>query len=319
MSNFSPKKIIVFSDHRPGHEKQTFGILRYLNDFSRGEHTIISCDRQPFFQQLFSFLSYRFHLPSALRHDLSTADLLIGTGTHTHLKMLQYKKKYGVPVVTCMTPASYIRQDFDIIFSPVHDELDNGWNVVKTFGPPNSNTNEKKHDISKTLILVGGIDTRSHSWNDEELLEYIHKIVNYNGGKTFTISSSPRTSEKTVTLLNTFSITQPAVSFYPYQKTAKGWIEEQYRQCKEVWVTADSMSMVYEALSSGCNVGILPVKWKRKNNKFSKSLNYLKEQGYVLDCNEYLTKKQWMTTASLNEAERCAHEIVKRMAWKDSM
>jgi uncharacterized protein len=73
------------------------------------------------------------------------------------------------------------------------------------------------------------------------------------------------------------------------------------------------MSMVYEALSAGCHVGILPVVWKRKNNKFSRSEMYLLEHGLVVSFQDWREgTAQWKLHEPLNEAGRCAEEIMRK-------
>jgi hypothetical protein len=71
--------------------------------------------------------------------------------------------------------------------------------------------------------------------------------------------------------------------------------------------------MVYEALSSGCKVGIIPVRWRKKNSKFITSEKYLYEQDMVLDLEGYLSHgREWKDHPALNEASRCADEILQR-------
>ena len=111
----------------------------------------------------------------------------------------------------------------------------------------------------------------------------------------------------------------PRVTFFRSEDTAGGWIEAQYARNDRVWVTADSMSMIFEALTAGCRVGILPVKWKRSNNKFQKSLNYLFENNRVIPYQSWLEGQGLIAQAPpLDEASRCAKEILRRW-WPDRL
>lgn len=102
--------------------------------------------------------------------------------------------------------------------------------------------------------------------------------------------------------------------FSGFEETPPGWVEEHYASSRVVWVTADSISMVYEALSAGCCVGILPVEWKKEKNKFKTSGDYLLENGLAVPFASWKQGKAKFTSKSdpLNEAKRCAEEIVNR-------
>jgi uncharacterized protein len=45
----------------------------------------------------------------------------------------------------------------------------------------------------------------------------------------------------------------------PHQETGPGWLAGELARSAVVWVTADSVSMVHEALTAGAATGILPV------------------------------------------------------------
>ena len=85
-------------------------------------------------------------------------------------------------------------------------------------------------------------------------------------------------------------------------------------------MTADSISMVYEALTAGCSVGILPVEWLQRDNKFQQSLDILHEKKMIVYFDEWQTNAR-MTIPSaepLKEATRCASEILRRW-WPDRL
>ena len=313
-----PRRVAVFLDGRPGHEKQTWGILQAIQRKCPLEIVEIRVSRPNILQYFFFFL--RFLLPLCRRFNSTVTgyDLLIGTGTHTHLPMLLYKKKFSIPAVTCMTPASYVQNKFDLIFSPMHDRTNpQKTNIIKTIGPPNTNIDEGRHDRNKSLILIGGIDDKSHYWHTEEIVQSVESLLHIDSGKNFTISSSPRTPAITCNALKELEGKFENVTFYHFRETEKGWVERQYQECENVWVTGDSISMVYEALSSGCRVGILPVDWKKEKNKFKRSEAYLKEKRMVMDLEAYLSGGvREMMGEPIDDADRCAEAILKNILWK---
>ena len=130
---------------------------------------------------------------------------------------------------------------------------------------------------------------------------------------SWTISSSPRTPSDTVERLDRFAGAHRNVTFFRADETPPGWIESAYMAHGQVWVTADSVSMVYEALTAGCRVGILPVAWNHPHNKFQKGIDDLTAHGLVLDYDSWQGGVSWPATPKLlNEAERCASEILRR-------
>lgn len=306
-------KVIAFYDGRPGHEKQTRGILRELGQIVDLDLTEVRVRRMSLLGELVG-LADLFISRWARRDDDPDAGLLLGTGSRTHIPMLKMKKITGAPAVTCMTPASYLRNLFDLCFVPHHDGVAAGANIMITTGPPNCAGPSGNKDPSQGLILVGGIDRKSHHWRSATIAGYVRQLAGAEPAIHWTVASSPRTPVETVIALDAIAHESANVFLHRFADTGPGWIEERYAECLKVWVTADSMSMVYEALSAGCRVGLLPVIWKTEKNKFRRSAEYLIENGLAVPFSAWLAggKGEWPENEPLNEAKRCAEEIVKR-------
>jgi len=90
-----------------------------------------------------------------------------------------------------------------------------------------------------------------------------------------------------------------------------------YSKSSVTWVTADSVSMVYEALSAGCRVGVIAVDWK-KPNKIQKGVELLVSNNRILSHNRWEANHKWPSNGELNEAKRCAKEILNRW-WPDRL
>ena len=313
MSNHGIYTIGAFFDGRPGHEKQTSGILEQLKKKIKVNILPVTISKGTVSRQIIDWLQYFSSLGSPPYPDLADCDLLIGTGTHTHLPMLLQKNHCHTPVVTCMTPNPLIQKKFDLIIAPQHDDIPDSKKVFRTIGPPNLNNSMEEHQTGRTLILIGGVDPQSHHWINEEILEYLKRFIVHEPDKEIIISSSPRTPLETVSSLINLADKFENVTFYDFKNTPSGWVEKEYSACEQVWVTADSISMVYEALSSGCKVGIIPVRWRKKKSKFITSEKYLYDHEMVIDLHGYLAgEKTWRDNPTLNEANRCAEEIIKR-------
>ena len=305
-------KIMAVLDGRPGHEKQTQGIIRALE-------TYLPVDVS--FQTIkISFVSELIAWVKALAGFLvkpgqtNAVDFVVGTGTHTHAHVIRIGHASGAKKIICMSPASFLTQMFDLCFVPAHDRVKSGENIFFTTGPPNISENKKCHQPDKGLILIGGTDDKSHVWNSDKLLEYIDKILSLSpAGMNWTISSSPRTPAEMEDNLNRLAAGRDRVVFFRFSDTKKGWVEQQYDAAGIVWVTADSMSMVYEALTAGCTTCIIPMEWKHEKNKFSLSEQDLYARNLAVSYADWSRTQDYIHTGkSLNESDTCAREILRR-------
>lgn len=299
-------KIAVFTDGRPGHEKQTFGIVNALSGRISTEVSMIRVDGR-FKGQVKAFsefvLLYKKQKAAGKKFDIA-----IGTGSKTHLCILAAKFFSGAKALTCMTPERIFLPFFDLCFVPVHDIVPCRKNVMKTAGPPGINRNMGRHDRHSGLVLAGGTDERSHEWNSAEITKIIKNIIK-NDSIEWTVSTSPRTPDNMDSGLAAIC-NDSGAAFRPFSSTPRGWLETMYDLSGTVWVTADSISMVYEALSAGCRVGVIPVKWKKKGGKFQRSLDFLLSEKKIVFYPEIPEINE--KTETFDEAGRCAGEIIKR-------
>jgi mitochondrial fission protein ELM1 len=322
-----PLSIVAFFDGRPGHEKQTRGILNALAVMTptKVESILVTTVPSTYAKNCAAYF-FPFLLQGQSESKWLPADLIIGTGSHTHFPMLLSKKLrhnqsgQQIRVVTCMTPEVFLRNKFDLCCIPMHDEPAPADNVFVTLGPPNTVEHKGIQQDDRGLILVGGVDLKSHVWKSEGTVAQIRIIVDRNPEMYWTVSSSPRTPENTCQDLEVMAVSIKNVSFFRSTETPAGWIEEQYSLNRKVWVTADSISMVYEALSAGCAVGVLPVEWRHQDNKFNKSLEFLTEKKMIIDFESWRkgTPMPAQRPESLNESKRCAREILLRW-WPDRL
>jgi len=306
--------IVCFLDGSPGHIKQTFGIVRALEEKVKLKITQIRVSRCSVRHSFWGLI--RLNLPlSATRHSEITTQphLALGTGSGTHPAILSCKKRFKIPAVTCMTPDIFFRSRFDLCFVPFHDGVKQKSNIFTTVGPPNCSINKMEHQSNCGLIMVGGIDEKSHRWNNTELTGKIENIVKRETAVHWVISTSPRTPDPMTSGLKQLSVSYPNVTFFDFLETEFGWLEQQYDNAAAVWVTADSVSMIFEALTAGCSVGVIPVDWKKRDNKFKRSITSLEEKGFILSYKTWLNGNwSWPEHENLNEAQRCADAILRR-------
>jgi len=310
-----PLRITAFLDGSPGHEKQTLSVIDAISALTPVCVDEIKIQKKTLLKTITSYFAYgasaffsRGNQPSD-----RSPDLIMGTGSSTHLPMLHLKGRGGARTAVCMTPDFFLRKKMGICLVPMHDSTKAAENIFFTTGPPCGGGASGRHDPGKGLILVGGIDPASHVWDTDSIIEKLQTIFQKEKDIQWTVSSSPRTPDETEQRLADLGKRRSNVDFFRAADTPRGWVEQAYAENFQAWITADSISMVYEALTAGCRVGMLPVQWKKKSKKFQKSVEYLTTQGWVESYDAWLAgQSRTEAPAPLYEAGRCASEILRR-------
>ncbi|MBI5844616.1 MAG: mitochondrial fission ELM1 family protein [Deltaproteobacteria bacterium] len=317
-----PLKVAAFWDTRPGHRKQTSGVLTALSartpivvhDFSLPYYSLGASVAD--WAKLVGHLA---GLPVSVPHFEANRpvpprfDLILGTGSHTHVPMTLFKRRLGGRLVTCMTPDPLLSGFFDLCLVPEHDRPKPRENVFLTLGPPNPSPKDGPHRTDTGLILVGGVDEKSHEWDPAATVSQISAIARNHPKVFWTVSSSPRTPADMLPALERLTGLHSNLSFFRSADTPPGWVEERYAESAFVWVTADSVSMIYEALTAGCVVGVMPVKWKKPDGKIPYGLQRLRDKGMIIDFDAWLKNPDDRPTPfCLDEAGRSADEILRR-------
>ena len=309
-----PLNVVICSDGRPGHAKQTHAVVAALASLT--PLSMETCTLAPaagLGRVLQGLTALRAPDRSSIGFALTDVDLIIGAGTRTHLPMLAMKFRCRAKLVTCMSPDPMLRFWFDLCLVPRHDNPPARRNIFTTFGPPCMKISGEHHNPKMGLILAGGLDPKSHYWDTSNLMNQIEALITRMPEISWTVSSSPRTPADTIDQLRRLAAHNHQVRFFSAADTPPGWIDSAYKVHDQVWVTADSVSMVYEALTAGCRVGILPVAWKNPQNKFQCGIDDLNANGLILDYSRWQKGQQWPEILKpLDEAERCASEILRR-------
>jgi len=313
LSSHSPLIIDAFFDSRVGHQKQTEAVLAALGQLTVVEIRRKQVSKLGVIERLQNYGRFFTSGKSNTGNHLGP-NIIMGSGSRCHLPMLLAgQQAKPAKIVTCMTPEGLLIKKFDLCLVPRHDSPPKAENIFLTNGPPCPLGNKDRHNSKNGLILVGGIDHKSHHWQSAATIKQIKEVICKTPVIDWTISSSPRTPQETVLLLEMIADDSKNVEFYRAEDTARGWIEEQYHRSRQVWVTADSISMVYEALSAGCQVGILPVNWLKKNNKFQAGLDLLAAEDMIIPYKKWQNGAPFSKKAAeFHEAKRCAEEILRR-------
>ena len=258
------------SDNKRGHENQSSGLISALSRQIPLEvvQINVATDKASWWQAL------RGLFPSAAR--LQQPDLIIGTGSQTHSTIIAASRATKAPSVLIMSPPKGLTSLFDLCIAPEHD-LRSGSNVITTKGAMNMIEPGSDKNQQSGLFLIGG-PSEHHGWDESMLIRQIAQILDANPSIQWTLTSSRRTPPSTTAQLEKLSKEQLKV--IPVEATDKDWLPRELSMTAHVWVTEDSVSMVYEALSSGAKVGLLPIPRKSTRSRVVCGLESLKQDGY---------------------------------------
>ena len=302
------------SDGKPGHDNQSRGLIRAL-----GRLTALEC------HELNGRDAGRRHLWPTIaawfrpRQDLPDPALLIGAGHATHLPMLAARMARGGRAVVLMKPSLPLCW-FDLCLIPEHDRPPLRDNVLLTQGVLNT---VRASDCAKPgigLILVGGPSSH-HRWDGPALVRMVRAILDADPMVAWRIADSRRTPACTRDLLRAISLSTgaslsigavPNCDWVPHEETGPEWLSTALAEAGTVWVTEDSVSMLYEALSAGAATGLLPVP-RCRSSRPSRGVDALLASGQVTAFERWAEGAALPRSAvPLNEAERCARALLAR-------
>lgn len=230
-----------FVDGKPGHEKQSEGLIEGL----RGV-----CDNGLIVEEVAPHL--RFGRKTLQKLNAKTPPhLLVGAGHGVHLPILRCKLAFGGKTVLLMKP-SLPNSWFNLLLVPSHDKIQNIGNVVQTNGPLCPVSRTSKND-GYGLILLGG-PSKHYEWDTKQTLDSIHAIVANNPQIHWKVCDSRRTPDKTLETLNDL----PNSTVHSHKSVSPTFLQDELAKTRWAWVTCDSVSMIYECLANQVHTGLIP-------------------------------------------------------------
>ena len=288
-------------DGKPGHEKQSAGLLQGIEALRPVE--VYDFDMR--FKALLWRQLRRHAL--AMAADIPAPDLILGAGHRTHLPALLARAICGGKSVVLMKP-TLPHPLFDLIFVPQHDRYRRKGNLVETRGVICPWTSQAKAS-GAGLILLGGAN-RHFAWRDGDVVAQVAAIARASPDVTWQACDSRRTPASLREALPTAS----NLRFRPWQSTAPDFLERALGKARYVWVTADSGSMLYEALSAGAEVGVIALAPKGRGNKHVRGIRLLLSQGHVFSTADGFQLRGSLTPPHFYpESRRCAEIVVERL------
>lgn len=291
-----------FSDGKAGHDSQSTGLVEALARLRPVE--AVTLNPFPMVTALSGLIcGYLPHL-----NQQPAPDVLLGAGHRTHLSMLAARRARGGKAVVLMRPSLPLRL-FDLCLIPEHDAPPLRPNVLVTRGALNRLLPSATLESDRGLLLIGG-PSAHFSWNDAAICQQIATLIAADSAIIWTLTTSRRTPSSFLETLSSHSC--PGLTIVPVTQTGPEWLPGQLARARQVWVTADSVSMIYEALTAGAKVGVLAMPQSRPN-RISRGLDHLIQAGWLTAFADWQPGLRLQRPpGTFNEAERCARWISER-------
>jgi mitochondrial fission protein ELM1 len=290
-----------FADGVRGHENQSDGLIAALARRTRVSVHTVSTPRNRRIEVLWRTLlgvDYR---------TLPNPDLLVGTGQATHLPMLAARHRRGGRVVVLMKP-SFPMAWFDLLIAPAHDHLRARANLLTTRGSLNRVRPAETKNPDEGLMLIGGPE-REHPWAPDELEAQITAIAHRHRDIQWSAASSRRTPMDFLPQLRKLQLAN--LQTVAVEDVDADWLPQKLATASTVWVTEDSVNMLYEALTAGAATGLMSMP-RRGHRQSKRNLGGgLLAEGLVTSFEDWQKGRGLEAPPEpLDEAGRCADWIL---------
>ena len=294
--------IWAFKDGKKGHEKQ---IEALISEFEK--HKRIN---------LHNFTEYQ-------NHD-SMPDIILGAGNSSHKHMLKAKKNcQGAKTIVLMKPSLRLTQCFDIAIVPDMDKyyLGKPKNVISTKGVLSKYSDQKIN--KKTGLMVIGGKSRHFHFRKKVVQQQIEWLLNDKfDDYQWKITTSPR-SPNMPTPKN-----KGNAEFFNWKETSSDWLSNEMQKNEITFITPESVSVLYEALSTKTKVYVFhnekhAGEHGESSTKVNKNIDRLKRGGSL----GYINTKRFLLSRSvkdidlihpqknihLKEVKRVVEELLERL------
>lgn len=302
----SDKPLVVwfFTDEKPGHLNQLKGLESRLSVHADIEPRWFSISNKKisWFDALLKRFSYEGE---------SAPGLVIGAGTRTHKYLVAAKRSYDCFSLVLMRPSLPLSL-FDAAVIPEHDSPPVKDNILVTVGVlnnvvPRDHRVQSKAEQKRGLILIGG-ESKHYVWDETAILQQLESVLASSDNiDEWVLGNSRRTPESFLTALKEKKISK--LKIVEHQNTDSSWLPLQMANSERIWVTPDSVSMVYEAITSGGATSIFELQPK-KETRVVKGVRHLLKNKLLA---QWPDSDDIRPASVLWEADRTANWLLQRI------
>jgi len=296
-----PLKICFVTDDKPGHKNQLLGLEQSL-----AMQTAITSQWLSSAEESISW--WQVLLRQAPVDLPEQPDVVVAAGSTAQTLALALKRKYGAFLVLLMRPNIMPYGCFDALIIPEHDNPPARANVLKTVGVLNKVRPSKSRELTrKGLMLIGG-ESKHYHWDSADVMAQMKKLIDSDQTVDHWVIADSRRTPSDLRAMLKRELDQNS-HFYPHEETDQHWLPQQMAEVDSIWVTPDSVSMVYEALTSGKPTGLFKLS-PQKSGRIVQGTMTLVKQNKVMDIDHM--EKSVLDASGLCEADRAAGWLLKK-------
>ena len=280
---------LILSDEKPGHLNQSVALASMM----KWDTHIVPVHFKHSAAKSASYLLDRLQLytPALLTplSALSKPDVIISTGSATFYANQLLAKRWRIPNIAILYPRGY-RLDFHHIFCPAYDNPPNQSNITAlpinlsyadaTWYRQQAETFQQHHhktEKESVGIVIGG-NSRRASIQPDQIKAQLTEIFERTPEQEHWLTTSRRTPPSIIALLKTFPFDYQLIWHEGAYNPLPAFIET----CQHLFITADSASMMSEAVSHGnAAVTTLPVLYRAPDDKLQRFVSQLEAAGCV--------------------------------------
>ena len=293
----TPLVVWQLTDGKPGHEQQTLGLIRAMERLVPVQTIRIDLRQQPV--GLMDILLRRFP------HDYPKPDLVLGAGHGTHIPLLAARLATGGRSVVLMKPSLPMAW-FDYVIMPQHDNPPHHPHIMGTYGVLNPVVPSSTLKSDRGLMLLGG-PSKHHGWDEEEMVRQMKAVLAANPDVQWQITTSRRTPEHTFLEIRNIA---PHAKVWTSSETPQGWVEQQLQEAGQVWVSEDSISMIFESLTAGGQVGVLQTP-RLQSDRITQAIDQLMVQRWLTSFDVWEKSGVLQRAPRFSEADRAAEWLLR--------
>lgn len=299
----APTSVWLITDNKPGHRNQLRGLGERLASRFGASLTWIDANQYPAsWPRAIAGLAPAIAGPDP--------DIIIAAGSLPQRLLLACRRRYKALRVVLMRPAlPLFRPDLAIV--PMHDDPPDRPDVLVTRGVLNAVTPRSGEVTGQNgLILLGGPSEHYH-WNSDDILEQLKVLSVEYPDWHWQVTSSRRTPAPLIETLSSLGLDN--LTFHHHEDTGPDWLPATLARSSAVWVSPDSVSMVYEAITSGAPTGLFQLTAKSVS-RVVRGLKGLQTDGLVTPWADRarLMQDQARQGPPLWEADRAAQWLMQQ-------
>lgn len=279
MSGSIGKRFLILSDGKPGHLNQSIAFARHLNrdyDVCKVSFVCRAAKALSYVADRFGFYTSGLFKTDPVA---GAYQAVVSAGSETYYANRSLAKRHNCSSVAIMLPKGY-RYSFDLIVAQQHDQLPGRENILSL--PVNLSYIEPQGLVStepgeRYISLIIGGDSRAVRLDKDLLASQVEQILQLFPDHRVWMTTSRRTSPEVEDMLKKFNYERAVF----YSQEPINPIPDFLAQSDYVFLTADSSSMVSEAVSFGTScVEVLPLSEDAAEpGKFGRLLDALETAG----------------------------------------